>query len=991
MASNTTLIRAVKIALIAAGSYGVAAVAQDTEIEQVVVTGTRITLPGIESASPITSVGAAEIALQQQPSVERIVRILPSAVAGDGQNVNNGSDAAQTINLRGLGSQRNLILLDGHRLTPYNIFGVVDVSIIPSALIERLDVVTGGASAVYGSDAIAGALNFIMKDDFEGVELGYTFGTTGRGDGDTDTFNLTLGTNSADGRGNAVLGLTWSEREAVTQGERNYGRQIINSFTGFGLSNLNQGIPPAGPLPGCEGGVNPVSNAAGGSGTTIPTRAIDIAGARSLGQFRNDGTLLAARCSSYNFNPYNYYQTPQEQWGGYAAADYEVNEHADVYAKALFMSTNVDLTVAPGGIFTQPYWTPLANPFIGTQARTRMIDRGNESRVAGQLIIDGTQGIGEVANWRDVNNNGIVDVADQLNITYSRRTEELGPRSSDYSANLFQLIGGVKGDITDKWSYDASYSYGRSNRTQVDSGYTNNFTVQNALQTLDGKTCLTDTANCVPLNIFGGYGSITPEMGKYIGATALERQLYDQLVINGVVTGELYQFSWVDTPVAVSIGADYRSEYGETNPDLCLQALPVGCLGGSGGNTLPTQGRYNVQEYYGEAIVPLVSDVPFMQSFQLELGYRWSDYSVTGSDPTWKYGFSWRPFDQLLVRVMEQRAARAPNIYELYGPQSTSLNNAAGDPCSDWADAPALTPELRALCEYTGQTAAQVQNVPDIIVNQINSFSGTVPTNVPKPEQADTFTAGLVWTPDFGGETFNNWIFSVDYYDIDIQDFIGTFSPDEVLDACYQQGDLNQCDSIIRVGGNLILPGSGVGTYTQNLEYFKTSGIEAAFAFGVALGEYGDLNFSGNANWYLKWDQRSAKTIPVLDCLGVYSNSCDGLPETKFIQRTTWNLGIFEASYLWRYIGSMEAADDIRGDLYEKFRSVDAMNYIDLYFGVNVLENTKLSLGIQNVFNETPPIVGNSVGTTAYNGGNTFPSLYDTLGTIYTLGVNVKF
>ena len=270
MASNTTLIRAVKLALIAAGSYGVAAVAQDAEIEQVVVTGTRITLPGVESASPIQSVGAAEIALQNQPTVEKIVRILPAAVPGDGQNVNNGTDGAATIDLRGLGSQRNLILIDGHRLTPYNIFGVVDTSIIPTALIQRLDIITGGASAVYGSDAISGALNFILKDDFEGVEADYTFQTTGKGDSDINTFNFTVGSNLADGRGNAVLGLSWSQRDGTLLGSRSLGRVGITTSTGSGYNEWkNQEAPPAA-FPGCEA---PNAVAPGiGSGTTMPTR-----------------------------------------------------------------------------------------------------------------------------------------------------------------------------------------------------------------------------------------------------------------------------------------------------------------------------------------------------------------------------------------------------------------------------------------------------------------------------------------------------------------------------------------------------------------------------------------------------------------------------------------------------------------------------------------------------------------------------------------------
>ena len=348
MASNTTLIRAVKLALIAAGSYGVAAVAQDAEIEQVVVTGTRITLPGVESASPIFSVGAQEIALQNQPTVEKIVRILPAAVPGDGQNVNNGTDGAATIDLRGLGSQRNLILIDGHRLTPYNIFGVVDTSIIPTALIQRLDIVTGGASAVYGSDAISGALNFILKDDFEGVEVDYTFQTTGKGDSDINTLNFTIGSNLADGRGNAVLGLSWSERDGTLLGSRSLGRVGITTSDGSGYQEWKDGVTPRQPPPGCTA---PNAIASGGSGTTIPTRVGITGYADSNSQFRNDGSL-GNRCSTFNFNPYNWYQTPQEKWGGVALANFEINEHAEVYGKLIFSSTRVDRPRSPRPVYS---------------------------------------------------------------------------------------------------------------------------------------------------------------------------------------------------------------------------------------------------------------------------------------------------------------------------------------------------------------------------------------------------------------------------------------------------------------------------------------------------------------------------------------------------------------------------------------------------------------------------------------------------------------
>ena len=986
MASNTTLIRAVKLALIAAGSYGVAAVAQDAEIEQVVVTGTRITLPGVESASPIFSVGAQEIALQNQPTVEKIVRILPAAVPGDGQNVNNGTDGAATIDLRGLGSNRNLIMIDGHRLTPYNIFGIVDTSIIPTALIQRLDIITGGASAVYGSDAISGALNFILKDDFEGVEADYTFQTTGKGDSDINTFNFTIGSNLADGRGNAVLGLSWSQRDGTLLGSRKLGRIGITTSDGSGYEQYKNNESPVKPPPNCQA---PDAVVTGGSGTTMPTRVGITGYGASNGQFRNDRTL-GSICSRFNFNPYNWYQTPQEKWGGVALANFEINEHAEVYGKLIFSSTEVNQQIAPSGIFSQPYWTPLANPYIGTQARQTLIDYGNTGRVP--TTPGGVAPIRTGVNWRDLNSNGVVDTPDDLLLTYGRRTLELGPRSSSYSSDLLQMIGGIRGDITGDWTYDVSYSYGKSDRTQVDAGYTNVQNIANQVDAVSTTRCRGNQPGCVPIDLFGGFGTITPEMASYARATALEQQLYDQLVVNGIVTGALYQLPWVDSPIAASFGATYRSEYGETKPDLCLQTAPNSCLGGAGGYTLPTKGRYNVQEYYGELIVPLASDLPFMQSLDVELGYRWSDYSSTGSDPTYKYGINWRPFDPLLVRAMFNRANRAPNVYELYGPQVRTLQNAGTDPCSTAQPVSGRTPELKALCVYTGMLPAEVWQVGNLISGQVNTFSGTDPLAQPDPEQADTFTAGLVWTPDMFEGTFKNWIFSLDYYDIEVKDYIGQFQPQEILSGCYTSADLTKCDAIVRDFGTLTLPGAGIELFTTNLDYLKVSGLEFAFSFGAPLGDYGDLTFSGNVNYYLENESKADATTPVLDCLGYYGTSCGNpLPETRFIQRTTWTWGNFEASYLWQYLGSTDIEPAQKAGTFPAFQSVDAANYLDLYFGYTMFENVKLSLNIQNVTDVDPPVVGNEAATTSANSGNTFPSLYTPLGTSYIMGVNVKF
>src|SRR5688572_28838079 len=269
-----------------------AAYGQETPLEELVVTGTRIRQPGVVSSSPIYSIGAEEIERQQEPELEKILRLLPVTAPSDGQNVNNGTQGAATIDLRGLGSQRTLVMMNGRRTVPFNDDGEVDTSMIPTALIERVDIITGGASAVYGSDAIAGAVNVILKDDFEGVDIRMNTSQTGEKDGQDTWIGVTLGTNAADGAGNIVLSLGYQDREAILLGARPLGQLGIVTATGAGYANYLAGIPPTPPPAGCGG---PDAVAAGGSGTTVPTR-IAIAGGPGLGQFREDRTLLA-NCS----------------------------------------------------------------------------------------------------------------------------------------------------------------------------------------------------------------------------------------------------------------------------------------------------------------------------------------------------------------------------------------------------------------------------------------------------------------------------------------------------------------------------------------------------------------------------------------------------------------------------------------------------------------------------------------------------------------------
>ncbi len=962
-----------------------AAAQQVAEVEELVVTGSRIQVPGLESASPIVTVGAAEIGLQQQPEVEKIIRFLPISVPSDGDAVNNGTAGVSTINLRGLGAQRNLVLIDGQRVTPYNTDGRVDVSVIPTAFLERIDVITGGASAVYGSDAISGAVNFVLKKNFEGVELDTKYQVTGEGDGEVVTTSLTFGSNVADGRGNVAMSMNYSKRDGVLLGARPLGNLGIVTASGANYQNFLDGVQPTPSPAGC-GGPNAV--AAGGSTTTIPTRTqITGVGAAQF-QFRENGDL-GPNCSVFNFNPYNYYQTPLERYGATAIGYYELTDNIEAYGRVIYSSTNVTQQVAPSGIFGNSFFVPLSNPFLTAQAQSTLINAANTANAAGTL---------PASSWRDLNNNGTVDAADDLSLVIRRRTVELGARSTTYDNNLFQFTLGLRGTLMDTYNWNVYLQKGQVDRTNVSAGYTNTTNFGNALNAVSTTQCRVDTAACVPINVFGAFGSITPEMAAYSSATGIITESYEQTVFNASVNGELaaLQSPWANTPVAASLGVEYREELGNFTPDECWKLAPVSCLGGAGGNQLPISGGFDAHEIFGEMIVPIAMDQPFIRALGLELGYRYSDYNPTGSYSTWKIGGNYEPIDGLRFRVMRQRAARAPNVGEIAAPVVTALRNADYDYCS-LGNPNAISAELRARCIATGMTAAQVGTVQDIVSGQINTFEGTDLQNLPSAELADTTTAGIVWEPGFL-TALRRPVLSIDYYDIEVKDYIGAFSAQETLDGCYLSGIQEFCDRIVRVNGDIASPGSGVQRYTTNLNYIRAEGVEAAVNFGLDLDtvgldqRWGSLAFSWTGNYYLTNESRSSTTVPEIDCLGYYGTSC-GNPTHKFrfVQRTTWSMGDLQLSYLWRYLDSVEIEPVQQANTFAAFREIDSYSYIDLAASYAFNDVTKLTVSVQNVFEKDPPVLGNEAATTSANSGNTLPSAYDTLGRIFVVGLNLRF
>ena len=979
-----------EISLIAAGLAGCLAMptisfAQDEEepaLEEVMVTGTRITTPGMVSSSPILTIGEESIDYFQTPEIEQVLRTIPALIPGDGSNVNNGSGGAATLDLRGLGPERTLVLMNGRRMVPFNFNGEVDVATIPTALIQQVDVLTGGASATYGSDAIAGAVNFILKNDFEGVELDLISSRTAEDDGEVNSLALTVGSNVADGRGNFAASFSWMEREAVLLGQRPLGLLGIDTETGANLAEFRAGQPPAPPPEGCGG---PNVAASGGSTTSIPTRfAIVGGGEAASGQFREDGTI-GDECSVFNFNPFNYYQTPMKRYSATAIGRYEFSEDHEVYTQFNFTNVTVDTQIAPSGTFGQTFNLPLANPLIGDEARQFMIDAGNTA-LASDLLSEGT---GSADNWQDINGNGVVDADDYLRVQLRRRTLELGPRSEKFDTDQFQMMFGFNGKLAGDWTYDASFQYGESNRTTVRDGYTNLTNIQNALDTTDGVNCANGDPTCVPINLFGGFGTITPEMAPYARAIALQQQKYQQTIGTALVQGPIdaVKLPSADAPLTVVVGFETRQETGELIPDECLKLAPNSCQGGAGGNLLPISGGYQVEELFFEGTLPIAEGLPGAQSLNLNMAYRYSDYDIIGSVDTWKLGLTWSPINQLMARVDVQQATRAPNVGEIASPVVTGLDNAQQDPCSVANEN--IDDELRDLCISTGMSDAQVGAVQNIISGQVNTINGSDPNNLPGAEKADTFTLGVVWTPDL--PFADGFQLSLDYYDITVNDVIDEFSAQEILDRCYQLGIASECSKIRRVGGDLTISGAGIEQFTTNLDYEQAEGLELAVNVGFGLGDMGDLEVSGMVNHYLTQESRSTATSPVVDCKGFYGTTCDPLSDIRWVQRTTWRLSDFSVSAQWRHIGSVDIERPEREGTFEEFQSIDAYNYFDLYASYEWNEMLTFSLGIDNVTDEAPPVVGNEAGDTSSNSGNTFPSNYDVLGTTYTLGLNMRF
>ena len=955
MVRNTSVRNAVKLALaVNAGLLGLSAapgaLAQDQgaeELEEITVTGSRIKKKDFTSNAPVATVGFEQIELTGTVNTESLLNTLPQAVPGLDRTSNNPGNGTATVNLRGLGSNRTLVLIDGVRVVPTGSGGSVDINMIPNSLIENIEVLTGGASAVYGSDAVAGVVNFILKDDFEGVAMNAGWEKTEDGDAGVYSADITLGANVADGRGNVTFNMAWTQRDDLFQGDRDFSTfaqfdDLSDPDNPFLYDGGSSGIPGTSIFSGNFATFSPDS-----FGVTFDPNG-DIRPFVTTGSNRD----------FYNYAPVNYIQLPQERYQATALGHFDVSDRVSAYGRAHFTSSDVPQQLAATPIFQTSSFTLDGNPFLTAASQAEL-----------QSFGDGV----------DSDGDGIDDTATAF---VRRRLLEVGPRIASSRFTSYQVLGGLRGDINESWSFDAYYQVGNVFGSDGQRGNVSRDRFDQALL-LDlsdptGGTCTDPRSNgstvgCSPINIWGE-GNISEDGAAFLRTAVEATADYNQNIAALNVTGDTGSFELPGGPIGMAFGFEHIEEDFQFDPS---QDLASGNIAGFNGSPR-VSGRRDVDSFYVEAYLPILSGAPFAEQLDLELAYRTSDYDTTGSVESYKAAASWAPIEQLRFRGGYNRAVRAPSIGELFAPQGENFPSAT-DPCSANGAPDAAT---TAICVGTG-VPANVVGTPaiNLAAGQVRAITGGNPDLT--EETADTYTFGFVWQPDM----IEGLSLSVDYFDIDIDDYITEFGggASNVLDTCYNQpaGGVGSpfCDVITRRSDGTI---EFVSLTSANVANQTLKGVDLLGSYDFDVWN-GDMRIAYVGTYTTESEFTPFPGGTTDDCAGVFGQTICGEPLPEYKHRTTgtWSNDDWTAMLSWRYIGEV---DDDDPDTNYTVENIDGQHYFDFAGTYRFNDNYSVTLGIDNLTDEDPPILGDN-----QEQANTYPATYDVFGRTYFLRGSVDF
>lgn len=966
MKSNTRLRRAVKLALLSgATTVGMGTLstafaqdgASDERLEEITVTGSRIQKTNLVTASPVVQLDSEQLEFSGATRVEDVLGSMPQVYLDQSSGQSIESTGTATMQLRNLGNSRTLVLVNGKRLpihSPSSSTSGPDLNFIPMQLVNRVEVLTGGASSTYGSDAVAGVVNFIMMDNFEGVKLdyqvaGYRHDNDGNrqatstqaagfpvpsgtsNDGDISDITLIVGGNLADGRGNITAYASKRDIDPVVQGDRDYSA-CANSVTAAG--NLS-----------CGG------SATNGSGSFY----FDSDGFSTL--YRVEGNeFVPGLGTRHNFAAPSYYQRPDERYTLGAFAHYQLDERIEVYSELMFMDNRTVAQFAESGIFFNTLDFNCGNPLLSAQQRDI------------------------------VNCTGAPD--DQLVTTiFGRRNVEGGPRQGDIRHSTFRILGGIRGDINDTWRYDASYQFAEVDMRNVNGNYIDVARADQALDVGPDGQCLSG-GNCVPWNIWQA-GGVTSDQTDWFAQTWTENGQTEQTVISAYVQGSLGDYG-IASPFASSglelvFGLERREETLSYLPSDNAQAGEVGGLGAA---LVAVDGGYDVNEAFLEASIPLVEGRPFAEEIMLDLGYRYSDYDPSGqSTSTYKIASSWAINPTVKLRGSYQRAVRAANIVDQFQPQQGTLFAMNEDPCEKLnpGDATSIRGFTFEECARSGVSQA-IWDAGGPASSPASQYNALIGGSIElAPEESDTYSFGAILTPSF----IEGLVLSVDWYDIDVQDAITNIGPETTLLQCIETG--NFCD-LVRRGQNdtlwlgLASATNGVSALSQNIGFFRVKGIDAEISYSFDVGDWGSMSVNNVTGWIDSWQQEEFVGAGIEQCEGVYGGSC-GPPTVELRNRfqaiwaTPWDASV---SLGWRHIGSV---DQVGTNLPPT--TLDSQNYVDLSGNWSATDWLTVRLGVNNLLDREPPFVPQ--GVTARENGNTYPSAYDALGQYWFIAASMQF
>jgi outer membrane receptor protein involved in Fe transport len=1019
----------VALALMAAQfAYAQQPVQTAERVERVEITGTRLPALNVEGSSPITVLNEQEIRMDGLQKAEDLLNNLPQVTAAQGSYASNGAVGTAQVNLRGLGPTRNLVLVNGRRLPPGSPDTgstsnyAADLNQIPIPLVQRIENLTGGASAVYGSDAMSGVVNFIMNDRFEGLQfdVNHSFynhqqqenhisdivrarsltnpsqfqvpGDIGS-DGKVRGLSMLMGRNFADNRGNATLFFNYRKDDAVLQSSRDFSACALGPNHG---PNVDQ---------------TPLSTATdfvcAGSSTSATGRFILTGadgpgsnGSRTIADAAGNTRAFNRNTDQFNFNPFNYFRRPAEQYGFNAFAHLDVAPSVRAYTELGFHDNHTDAQIAPSGIFLGSVTTPVdfANPFLSADWKTRL--------AAANAVCAANPATCDVATA----GGPFVAPGNKSLVVIGRRNVEGGGRDDDIRHSSYRVVFGLKGDVAKKWNYDVFFQTGKVLYQET---YLNDFSKSRLAKALDvvpntatggsprvaagqpvcrselTTTGVADDANCRPYNIWQ-LGGVTPDALAYLQTPGFKSGYTQQHVANLTVSSDLGTYGVklpsARTGVGVVLGGERRKETLVLNTDAEFSTFD---LAGQGGPTIGARGSLVSDELFGEVRVPLIEKAPFADLLSVSGSARHSAYSDNKNTNTYGLGAEWAPVRAYRLRGSYQRAVRHANIVELFQGTGNNLFDMASDPCGGSPSATA------AQCARTGVTTNYGNPLLDSPAGQFNYRQGGN-ANL-KPETANTWTLGLVFNPA------KNVTGTIDWWSIKIDDTINPPPPASVLSACLNDG--LQCNKIHRDSQQTLwlFSNGGIDSFTDNLGSYKATGVDVALSWTQRMGGMGGFGLNFIGSYMAKWELEPFKGGAKFDCAGFFGSQCgyaSGSPLPKWRHKmraswsTPWNVDL---ALTWRHIDKVKneltSSDQaLSGDVAPMDRELGARDYFDLAGSWVINKTFGLRVGVNNIFDKDPPLVTNgTAGPSIFGNGNTFPQTYDTLGRFVFMNLVAKF